>query len=265
MTDADRCTAPVVIDRCRCPEIRGPEDFRDSVSHDEWSRTGRCQYCQDLAFIATADVHARPWLPDYHLGRGALFARSDAVDETVLLPFTFGAPDRPPALDLHAIVRVGPSHGRLEPLDPRAALACLRPLLETHSIRVAAATGLDDPILERFAPCAVLIGFQPQAMADVVHDCPPFARALPDRHILEFCEEPDSLTVAFETAIALFGLDRTHTPRSESVEPLRLCAWIAAALHLPEPAGGTLFDAVLRHHVRPATPAPVVPVSGTLQ
>ena len=261
MTDADRCTAPVVIDRCRCPEIRGPEDFRDSVSHDEWSRTGRCQYCQDLVFIATADVHARPWLPDHHLGRGALFARSDALDETVLVPFTFGAPGRPPALDLHAIVRVGPSLGRL---DPRAALGCLRPQLETHSIRVATATGLDDPILERFARCVVLIGFQPQAMADIVNHCPPLARALPDRHILEFTKEPTSPTVEFETAIALFGLDRTHTPRRGPVEPLRLCAWIATALHLPEPAGGTLFDAVLRQHVRPATLAPVVPLSGLL-
>ena len=261
MTDTDPCTAPVVIDRCRCPEIRGPEDFRDSVSHDEWSRTGRCQYCQDLAFIATADVHARPCLPDYHLGRGALFARSDALDETVLVPFTFGAPGRPPALDLHAIARVGPSLCRL---DPRASLGCLRPLLETHSIRVATATGLDDPILERFARSVVLIGFQPQAMADIVHDCPPIARALPDRHILEFTEESASPTVELETVIALFGLDRAHPPGVGPVEPLRLCAWLAAALHLPEPAGGTLFDVTLSRHVRPVTLAPVVPLSGLL-
>ena len=261
MADTDRCPAPVVIDRCRCPDIRGPEDFRDSVSHDEWSRTGRCQYCQDLAFIATADVHARPCLPDYHLGRGALFARSDALDETVLVPFTFGAPGRPPALDLHAIARVGPSLCRL---DPRASLGCLRPLLETHSIRVATATGLDDPILERFARSVVLIGFQPQAMADIVHDCPPIARALPDRHILEFTEEHTSPTVELETVIALFGLDRTHTPRRGPVQPLRLCGWIATVLHLPEPDGGTLFDAVLPQHVRPATLAPVVPLSGLL-
>ena len=261
MTDTDRCTAPVVIDRCRCPEIRGLEDFRDSVSHDEWSRTGRCQYCRDLARIATADVHARPCLPDYHLGRGALFARSDALDETVLVPFTFGAPGRPPALDLHAIVRTGPE---LRPLDPRAALGCLRPHLETHSIRIATATGLDDPILERFARCVVLIGFQPQAMADIVHDCPPMARALPDRHILEFTEGSASPTVELETVIALFGLDRAHPPGAGPVEPLRLCAWIATVLHLPEPDGGTLFDAVLRQHVRPATLAPVVPLSGLL-
>ena len=207
MTDAHRCTDSPVTDRSRCPDIRGPEDFRTSVSPDEWSRTGRCRYCQDLAFTATADVHGSPSLPGEHLRGGALFARSGALAETVPIPFTFGVPRacaraRPPC---HRACRTvaRPARGDRLPW----------PLLETHNIGVATATGLDDPTTERFARCVVLIGFQARAMADCVVDCAPNACALPDRHTLKLLQQPASPTVRFETATALFGLDHTHPPR----------------------------------------------------
>ena len=131
---------------CRCCG-RGvhTDSFSDESALIEYSSSSTCQPCQDVLGLNPRDSHddARP-TPVLH---GTVFAAAvegAEVLEVALLQFQYDPVHARLDYEPGDIVRAGPE---LEPLDPLAELAAVRPTWAGRCERVLTFASLSDPVL----------------------------------------------------------------------------------------------------------------------
>ena len=226
---------------CACNAPLGPTDFRTAAAFDHWVASGRCQWCQDAAALTAPDTHAVP----SPIRQGAVVAHSPTLDEVVFLPLRFGDPARPVVWEARHLLRVGPA---LAPLDPAPAFASMRAVLAGQRIDATLAPALDTPWLARLlSRTALVLAAHSPRLADVVGACPALWAAAPSVHPLGFGDVDTGEAISLERFIVSAGLDPDHGPDARApVAPLRLCAWLGAALTLPTPDGASLLGHILR-------------------
>ena len=222
-------------------------DFRDALSWKEFGLSGLCQACQDTLFIGTRDDDVRP--RRYELRTGAVVATrrlAGAPLQAAFIPFVFGAPGRPAGWESRSIVYAGrsPSHAKLSD-----RLAPVRSFLGRHRVRICA---LRDFALclppSRYGPYALVIARDDATLRDVASLSGDLAQA---GHVaLEPVLRGRAGFGSLHAFVSRTGVDKGY--RAAGVDPLRTCAWLAAALEFrrPDPA---LFDYLLSPYRIPAS------------
>ena len=237
----------LLSDACRCAEVLAEPDFRDSLAYREYLVSGLCQRCMDGVWIGSAAGPEVASPQPYSLRRGLVFAHSRERDESALIPFVFGAPARPVGWDLAAMVRVGRSTGEV---DAAAALSSLRSYTLTHRVGVVTVDSAADPLLDSLCGAALVVAFQSEAMERFVNASPALRASPPVLHRLEMYADDDlGRVIDYEGLIIGAGLDPGYDSSAGPPGALRLCAWAACALHIPD-GDRTLLDGVLAPHRR---------------
>ena len=248
--------APCVLpDECRCAEPQGLGDFRDFPSYAQYAICGLCQLCQDRVWLAVTEPIDESLSSRYLLRRGVVFAFSMHHREAALVPFIFGAPGRPPGLELNHALRVGPD---AEWFDPYPCFVALDELGEDHIVSTTLAGHPADPQLDRLRGSAIVLGTSDQPLAPFVEACPALAASHPALQYLEFCSECSNALVDISTVVRDWGLDPVYEAGGPPPHPLRVCAWILALLRLPLPDDRIMLDAVVDLYRVPLPTSPSV-------
>ena len=240
---------------CRCAEVLGERDFRDTDSFNEYTTSGVCQYCQDLAWFGFTVGHDGLLDQQFFLRRGVVLAHSQEHAQSALVPFVFGAPGRPVGWDLSEIILVGQSQAGV---DPAAALTSLREYTLTHRLGVVVVDTPSDPLLDPLRGCAVVVGFQRDVLEQFVDACPALREGAPApaRHQFEvFADDDSQRKVDLVDLIVACQMDCGYDRAAGPPDALRQCAWTVCALHIPD-GDQMLLDGVLAPHRRLVGPAP---------
>ena len=255
MTDARTAERPFNVltpDACRCADVLAETDFRDAESLCEAGISGLCQYCQDVMWTAITDGQDGAPPSHFFLRRGLVFAHSVEQRESALIPFVFGAPGRPVGWDFCSMVRVGRSCASV---DPAAALSSLKSYTLSHRLGVASVDTPAHPLLDWLRDAALVVGFQSDAMARFVDACPALRASAPELHRLTVVEGDRANPIDVPSLILRHEMDSGYDPSAGPPQALRLCAWVACALHIPV-GDRLLLDSVLAPHLRRVGPAP---------
>ena len=256
MTESPPAERPLNVltpDACRCADVLAePAGYRDAESVREARVSGLCQYCQDLMWIAITDGEDGAPPSHYFLRQGLVFAHSPQPNESALIPFVFGAPGRPVGWDFRSMVRVGRT---CVGVDPAATLSSLDSYTQSHRLGVASVDTPAHPLLDCLRGAALVVGFQSEAMDRFVDACPPLRASAPALHRLEVVDGDRADPTDVPSLVVRYGMDPGYDPSAGSPDALRLCAWVACALHVPV-GDRCLLDAVLAPHRRLVGPAP---------
>ena len=225
--------------------------FRDEGSIAEWMISGLDQREQDQVYLPLSQGGGTR----YPIRFGALAAHAlegSALKEITLIPFLFVAPTRTVAWEARCILRIGPTPSArlLSDLEPMAAP------LEGHFLRVTDVSSFTDPRFGRwFSDLDLLLALDSESLRAIVGGCPALGRA----HEVPLAEDLDWHAIAGCSLVPLGRFVRCADLDSVSPgtppSPLRLCAWMGAALvHSRGPALSHLLD-----FVRGALPEPSKP------
>lgn len=237
----------MTVPACQCGQHLAPHDFRDELSWREYDGlSALCQACQDTVFMAFRDDGVPPHR--YELRSGALVATRTWRDrplDVVLIPFVFGAPGRPVGWEVGSIVYARRS---LSPSQLSDRLGPMRSVLGRHHAWLRSVTHLGIPAPgSRYGPCVVVIGRDAETLR---------LASAASREVADAGQVPLEPLLrergygSLDAFVSRTGVDLTY--RAAGADPLRVCAWLGAALELgrPDPC---LFECVLAPFRVPAS------------
>ena len=236
----------MTVPACTCGSfVLDRHSFRDDLSWREHALSGLCQPCQDVVFIALRDDDVRP--RRYQLRTGALVAAGvrEHRARLALIPFVFGAPGRPVGWEAGSIVYAGPA---LSGAQLTARLAPMRSFLGRYSVRICSVRDLGVIALPScYGRCAVVIARDRATLLAAGSVSREVARA---EHVpLEPLLRAHGGFGSLDASVSRTGIDVGYRA---GIDPLRVCAWLGAALELGRPDPG-LFEHVLAPFRLPAS------------